>query len=622
VADGAGRTRPRRLLAAVALALSSLAVVVAGCTEEPPPPPAQAETETTAEGGAPAPQVSYRVAIEGIEDAALRELLSQVSETQRLVDRPPPSLTRLRRRAEDDRDRLQRALRSEGYYGATIDIAIDSEVEPVRVVFQIDPGPRYRLRHVAVEVTPPEADLPLPSLDQLGIAPGTPAMAQTILDAETRLVDQARDRGYAFAAAGERRAVVDHDADAMDLTLSVNAGPPVRFGAIEVAGLEQVQRDFVERRLPWQPGELITSERLEAGRRALRETDLFATIGISLGAPPDAAGRVPVTVTVTERKHRSIEVGVRYRTDEGPGGSVAWEHRNFLGRGERLRVELDASAIAGFLTGSFRKPDVWIRDLALITEAQLAFEDPDAYDSRSARARVGLERQFREGMTLAGGVAFRAELVEEANSGRDDSFGLVSLPVQFDWDRSDDRLDPSRNGRLSLHNEPFVDVFGNDLVFNKTRLDYAHYYQVLETPRVILAGRTAVGTLFGASRADVPANLRFYAGGGGSVRGFAFQTAGELDQQHDPIGGRSLFEVSGEVRVRATETIGLVAFVDAGTAFTSPFPDFDDELRIGVGPGIRYFSPIGPLRLDIGFPVNPRDSDDAFQLYISLGQAF
>jgi translocation and assembly module TamA len=329
-----------------------------------------------------------------------------------------------------------------------------------------------------------------------------------------------------------------------------------------------------------------------------------------------------VTVVVTERKHRSIEAGVRYQTDEGPGGNLAWEHRNFFGRGERIRAELDASAIAGFLTGSFRKPDVWIRDLALISEAQLAFENPDAYESESARARVGLERQFREGLTLAGGVAFRAERVQEANSGRDETFGLVSLPVLFKWDRSDDLLDPSRGGRLSLDNEPFVDTFGNDLVFNKAKLEYSHYLTVWKTPRVVLAGRSAVGTLFGAERADVPANLRFYAGGGGSVRGFAYQTAGELDGEHDPIGGRSLFEVSGEVRARVTDSIGVVAFVDAGTAFTSTFPDFDDELRIGVGPGIRYFSPIGPFRLDVGFPMNPRDSDDAFQLYISLGQAF
>jgi len=175
---------------------------------------------------------------------------------------------------------------------------------------------------------------------------------------------------------------------------------------------------------------------------------------------------------------------------------------------------------------------------------------------------------------------------------------------------------------LRLDNEPFVDTFGNSLLFNKSRMEYTHYVQVLESPRVVLAGRGAVGTLFGASRADVPASLRFYAGGGGSVRGFAFQEAGELDDQNDPIGGRSLFEASGEVRARVTDTIGIVAFVDAGAAFTSRYPDFDDQLRIGAGPGIRYFSPIGPIRLDVGFPVNPRDTDDAFQLYISIGQAF
>jgi translocation and assembly module TamA len=602
-------------------ALVVLSVLMAGCATRP----AVIATPQIQPGTAPddaAPSVRYQVRIQGVEDRALRDLLQEVSETRRLIDRPPPSLTRLRRRAEDDRARLQRALRSEGYYGATIDLSIDEAAAPVGVVFRVDPGPQYRLRDVGIEVTPPGADLPLPSLEELGISPGTPAAAQTILDAETRVVEHARGRGYALAEAGERRAIVDHDADAMDLTLQLLAGPLVRFGKIDVVGLTEVDRDFVQRRLPWRQGDLITSERLTAGQRALRETGLFATIRTRLGTTPDAAGRLPVTVVLSESKHRSIEVGVRYRTDEGPGGNAAWEHRNFFGRGERVRLELDASPIAGFLIASFRKPDVLIRDLALLTEAEVAYEDPDAYESRSATASVGLERRFREGMTLTGALAFRAEEVQEAGSGRDDSFGLVSLPVRYNWDRSDNLLDPSRGGRLWVENEPFVDTFGSGLVFNKSRLQYAHYYQVLESPRVVLAGRSAIGTLFGASRADVPANLRFYAGGGGSVRGFGFQDAGKLDDQNDPIGGRSLFEASGEVRARVTDTIGIVAFVDVGAAFTSRYPDFDDQLRIGAGPGIRYFSPIGPVRLDVGFPVNRRDSDDAFQLYISIGQAF
>ena len=615
-----GRRRPGAALVGLWLLCAIAACVPGDATDEHVP--ADAGGDAAAESDAAPEGVPYELAIEGVDDDELRDLLDEVSETRRLIDRPPPSLARLQRRAEDDRARLQRALRSRGYYGATLDLEIDADASPVRVVFRVDPGPVYRLRNVAIEVVPPDADVPLPSLSDLSLAPGDPAVAQTILDAETALVNAARDRGFALAEAGERRAVVDHDADAMDLTLTLDTGPLVRFGSITVAGLDQVERDFVEKRLPWQPGELITSERLAEGASALRESGLFATVRTEIGETPDDQGRVPVTVAVTERKHRSIEVGARYRTDEGPGGNVAWEHRNFFHRGERLRIELDASFIGGFLAASLRKPDVWIRDLALLGETRLAYEDTDAYKSSSATAQVGLERRFREGMTLTGGLAFRAERVEEANTDDQDTFGLISLPVQFAWDRSDERLDPTRGGRLTVGNEPFVDVFGNDLAFNKTRVEYSHYLQVLETPRVVLAGRSAIGTLFGASRAEVPANLRFYAGGGGSVRGFAFQKAGELDEHNDPIGGRSLFEASGEVRVRVTESIGVVAFVDAGAAFTSSVPDFDDELRVGAGPGIRYFSPIGPIRLDVGFPVNPRNSDDNFQLYISIGQAF
>jgi translocation and assembly module TamA len=159
-------------------------------------------------------------------------------------------------------------------------------------------------------------------------------------------------------------------------------------------------------------------------------------------------------------------------------------------------------------------------------------------------------------------------------------------------------------------------------MFNKSRLDYAHYVEVVQEPQIVLAGRTALGAMVGEPRGAIPANLRFYAGGGGSVRGFGYQLAGELNDNDDPIGGRSLLELSGEVRVRITESIGAVAFVDAGTVYSASVPDFSETLRVGAGPGLRYFSPIGPLRLDVGFPLNPRKSDDTWQLYISIGQAF
>jgi translocation and assembly module TamA len=599
-----------------------LALALPGC--QPADSPSEEEIppafDDPAAAGEPGLSVPYEVAIEGA-DGELLQLLEQVSETRRLVDRPPSSVLQLRRRAENDVANLTRALQSRGHYGGEVEVAIDRQATPARVTFQVEPGPVYRFREVAIEVDPPAPELNLPSRADLGIAPGSPALAQTILDAESRLAGQAREQGFALAEPGERQALIEHDAAAMDLTLRLQPGPRVRIGEIRVSGLTDVEEGFVRRVLPWEREQLITTSRLDEGRTALRDTGLFSSIRIEPGQAPNEQGEVPVTVSLAESKHRSIEAGVRYRTDEGPGGNIGWVHRNFFGEGEQVQLELDASGIGGFLSGTFRKPAFFRRDQALIARSRAGYEDTDAYTSRFAGAGVALERQLRPGMTLTAGPAFRAAAIEEAD-GEEETFGLVSLPVTFDWDRSDNLLDPTRGGRLIAQNEPFVDTFGSGVRFNRARVGYAHYLKVLDEPRIVLAGRVALGSIVGASRDDVPADLRFYAGGGGSVRGFGFQLAGELDEDDDPVGGRSLFETSFEVRARVTDTIGVVAFVDAGSAFEPSLPDFSDPLRVGAGPGLRYFSPVGPIRLDIGFPINRRNEDDPFQIYVSIGQAF
>jgi translocation and assembly module TamA len=126
----------------------------------------------------------------------------------------------------------------------------------------------------------------------------------------------------------------------------------------------------------------------------------------------------------------------------------------------------------------------------------------------------------------------------------------------------------------------------------------------------------------GAERDEIPADIRFYAGGGGSIRGYAYQSVGPT-QNNEPIGGRSLITMSAELRIKITEKMGLVAFVDGGSAFESAFPDFEETLQWGGGLGFRYFTAIGPLRLDVGIPINRRAGiDDSFQIYVSIGQAF
>ena len=613
----------RKLLLALTLAASGALAQDAqdGGAGRPDVPPGPVPAPGADE---PEPAVPYRVAIEGELTAALRSLLEQVSETRRLVDEPPASEVRLRRRAEADIPRLQQALRSRGYYDAEVDLRIESEATPARVVFEVERGPLYQLETVEIETggeVPPGLDLP--DRRALGLPEGAPAAARPIIDAQAELLRRIKGQGFALAEAGDRRVVVDHDRRTMDVTFRLEPGPQARFGPLTIEGLDDVERELVLRRIGWREGELVTPARLEEARRSLIDTGLFRGVAIELEEEPDPEARLPVTVRVTERKHRSVGIGVRYRSDEGPGGNVFLEHRNLFGQGESGEIEVDASGVGFRLGGAFRKPDFLRLDQALIAETEAALEDTDAFESTSIGASAGVERTFTEDLVGSLSLAFRyVEIDDKADDRGDETFGLLSLPGRLAWDFSDDLLDPSSGGRLTIEEEPFVDVMGAGIAFNKALVQHTHYVQLLDDPRLIFAGRAAVGSIVGAEREDIPADERFFAGGGGSVRGFGFQKAGELDAEGDPIGGRSLLELAAEFRLNFTDTIGAVAFLDAGAAFEAMLPDFSEELRLGTGVGLRYFSPIGPIRFDVGFPINRRDSDDAFQIYISLGQAF
>ena len=223
-------------------------------------------------------------------------------------------------------------------------------------------------------------------------------------------------------------------------------------------------------------------------------------------------------------------------------------------------------------------------------------------------------------MIVGTGIGLRASRIDQL--GERDRFNLFSIPLNLDWDRSNDILDPVRGGRLNVNLAPYYDVLDSDPHFLKGYLKYSHYYQIFSRPSFILAVRGGLGTISGANRADIPADLRFYTGGGGSIRGFAYQTVGPLENDK-PLGGKSLLNISSEIRARLTESYGLVFFLDGGNVSQTALPDFEGKIRWGTGMGFRYYTPIGPLRIDIGFPLNRRKAiDDSFQIYLSLGQAF
>jgi len=264
-----------------------------------------------------------------------------------------------------------------------------------------------------------------------------------------------------------------------------------------------------------------------------------------------------------------------------------------------------------------------------VLTAQVAASHLDraAFEARSFFLAGAVERQTniiwqkKWTWSLGGELIASDERDVDVDTGttRSRTFFIGALPASLSYDGSNDLLDPTRGFRLSGRFSPEASFQGSAFGYSRAQIDAAFYQPVTDT--ITIAGRTRLGTIFGASRDRIAPSRRFYAGGGGSVRGFGFQRLGPRDPVFDdPIGGRSLAEFSIEARVRWGNW-GFVPFLDAGNIYTSPLPEIDD-LRFGAGLGVRYHTRFGPIRVDVGTPLSRRSGDDRIAVYVSLGQAF
>ena len=604
-----------------------MAVVLAACstlrdTGLLPPEDAAAGPEASA---APEPEsigtLAYTAKITGVTDAGLKALLDGTSQIVALQHRPVAAPGTLRRRAEDDVERLQTALRSEGFYAAEVRTDLDSEADPMQATIEVTPGPQYLLADYEITFTgasPPEDALP--TLEDLGLHIGIAARAPDIVAAQRRLLDELARRGYPLARVVDRKTMIVHAQTTMTVALTVDAGPAARFGAASIEGLDRVQESYVRGLLAWQDGAPYDRDAVEKSRTAILATGLFNTVEIAPATTVDAGGTLPMTITVAEGKHRSLGFGANYSTSEGIGGEIFWEHRNLLGRNETLRVSLTAAEIEQSIKAQGRKPGFLRPDQSLLADAALTNRNTEAFDEQSIAGSIGVERPLGDVWRATAGVSAEYSILTDEEG--KDTFQLFGLPVSGRRDTTDSLLDPTRGTRLNLSLTPYGGKGDGPLLFAVATAGGTAYTALDADKRFVLAGRLKFGSLFGEETASVPANKRFYAGGGGSVRGYAFQSVGPLDAQNDPLGGRSLVEVNGEVRIRLTESVGIVPFIDGGSVFDTSYPDFSESFLWAGGLGVRYFSGIGPLRLDVAIPINKRTSDDSFQFYISLGQAF
>jgi translocation and assembly module TamA len=559
-------------------------------------------------------------------------------------DEPAAGKAGLLAKGRGDYRRILTGFYNEGYFGASIsiragaaemaDLTLGADIpQNVPVTIEVESGPEFRFGRADILNAPPllqteEYDFKGP--DSVGFATGEPARTAPIGAAAGLAVEQWRRLARAKARQTDQEIVADHERDRLDVAVTLDPGPVVRYGPVSTEGSRRVDHDFIVYMADLTPGELYDSETIEEAKDRIDLLGTFSAVRFEESDQLGPDGSMPIRIVVEDRKPRTFGVGGTYSTLDGLGLQGYWLHRNLFGRAERLRFDASVEGLTqsgGWkdydynLGVSFNKPGVFNPDTSFITSLIARQLDYETYRETSITGRVGFQRQFTD--------YFSAELHAQVAKARyEDVFGereflTFGLDGLATYDSRDNDLDATRGVYLAATAEPFYEAeYGNTAV--QTTLEGRSYLGFGEERDFVLAGRAKVGSFFGASVEQSPPDLLFFAGGGGSVRGYEYQSIGVptlVDGEIEVAGGRSLGELSAEARYRFG-SFGIVGFADAG--FVAADPDFggDTETKVGVGLGARYFTGFGPLRVDFAVPLDKEPGADGWGLYIGIGQAF
>jgi translocation and assembly module TamA len=582
----------------------------------------------------PALPLRYEVrlgGVEGIADDLFRTRFDILSELEKGAG-DEANLAQITRRARADTDLVDQLLRTRGYYDAQVRYQLQAPESgsTQRLLVDLDarPGPIYRLTDVSLTGLDP-ADQREAALRALfKVKPGDPADTDAILVSTDAVRLGMAEGGYPFAKVDEPVLRVDHDTRAAALDVIIATGGYRRYGRISVTGDPPFDAAHVADIARFHSGEEYKASEIVDLERALIQTGLVATADVTRtpGATPDT---VDIAIAMTRAPPRTIAGELGYGTGEGAHLELSWQHRNLFPPEGALTLRGIVGTQEQGLSATFRRNNYRRRDQALNGQIALSNIDQRAYNAHTITISSSLERQtniiFQKKWTWSLGVEFilsdERDFYGAALTPRRRTYFIAALPTSLAYDGSDDLLDPKRGFRLSGRLSPELSLQAGTFGYVRAQADASGYLPLSD--RITLAGRVRVGTIVGASADRIAPTRRFYAGGGGSVRGYSYQAIGPRDLNNDPVGGRSLAEAAVEARFRfgSANQFGLVPFVDAGTISSAMLPAMGD-VRVGAGIGLRYYTSFGPIRVDVGTPLNPQPGDPRIGVYVSLGQAF
>ncbi len=572
----------------------------------------------------------YSVALEGVADLPqVRERFDGLSVLRR-EDGKPANAAQIDRRARDDVDLLDTILRSEGYYDATVltDVRPSSTEGRLLVTLTATPGPRYKFSDVTINGLPAASSTDYKAA--YGVMADKPVVAEEVIAGQSSLTEKLMRTGYPFAKVGEPAVVVDHETRNAQLDLDVTTGLKRNFGAIRLnGGKPPFNAKHAEVIARWSPGDLYDQYLVDDFKRAVVATGLVSQVRVN-PVEGSAPGTVDLDTTLDPAPFRTVAGEVGYGTGEGARVEASWQHRNLIQPEGAVTFRGVAGTREQLFGATLRMGNFGRRDQVLNARVLASHDSLAAYDATSFELAGSLERQTTIIWQKPWAYSLGAELIASAERNVDPARGalvsrtffIAALPLTLAYDGSDSLLDPTRGYRLAGRVSPEASIQGRAFGYVRAQLD-GSYYQPLGA-KLVIAGRVRIGVTAGASRDSIAPSRLYYAGGGGSVRGYGYQLIGPRNALDQPIGGRSLAEFSIEARVRLPffgGNFGVVPFIDAGNIYASSYPTFQG-LRIGAGAGLRYYSNFGPIRIDVGTPLGRRPGESPIAVQVSLGQAF
>lgn len=590
----------------------------------------ETDTEvTTAEAG----DLRYTLEVTGMSGFGITAAFRQNSALYRGRG-DPANLAQIRRRAADDTVLIDELLRSTGRYGGDVDVEIVPPTAAggsVAVTLKVTPGPVYTFAKVDL-VTPDPADAALVAA-LFGIAPGSPVEAAVVNGAEAALAGRLADKGFAFPNIGTMDIVVDHETQTATLVQKVDPGPAGVFGSIRGEGKAVLPDSQLARLARFKTGQTYDGDELADIRRALVATGLYSVVSVRperAGTTADGKAIVDLVVTGDTAPLRTVSASVGYSTDQGFQVAGSWQHRNLFPPQGAFTVNGTVGQRQQSFGVELRRSNWGRRDRTLLLGASLTNEEQDAYNATTLTVGASVTRETNViwqkpwywslgAQVLVSNETDLSDIDPVTGNAVRTLYYILSVPGSVTLDRSDDLLDPTRGWRATARLDPQISFQSGSFAYAIAQIEGTAYLPA--GARTTLAGRLHFGTIAGASRGDVPPTQRFYAGGGGSVRGFSYQAVGPRNAAGVPTGGNSISEGSFEARIRLRGNLGVVPFIDVGQVYSGTVPGFG-SLAVGAGLGLRYYTSFGPVRVDVATPVNPQPGDPRVQFYVSIGQAF